>query len=102
MSEANGKNIVYVNAYSVVRCFGGHEEGGWYYDAGTPLASVPVREEDEAVIELEKRRLRELLGWERPANNRLGRYSVNGGEDFEIYVEEEPAKPFPEERPHYE
>ena len=35
--------IVYINAYSVARCYGGPEEGGWYYDAGTPLASVPIK-----------------------------------------------------------
>ena len=33
---------VYVNAYEVTREYGGPEEGGWYYDAGEPMASVPV------------------------------------------------------------
>lgn len=97
--NANGKKIVYVNAYAVSRNWGGPEEGGWWYDSGEPLASIPVREEDDTVIELEKKRLMETIGWNRKG---LGRYSVNGGEDFEIYVEEHPAKPWPERIPHYE
>lgn len=100
-STPDGHKIVFVNAYSVSRHFGGHEEGGWYYDVGIPICSVPVREEDETVIELEKRRITELLGWEKNPP-RLGRYSVVGGSDFEIYVEDEPAKAWPEETPHYE
>jgi hypothetical protein len=35
--------VMYVNAYAVTRHFGGHEEGGWWYNAGSPLASIPVR-----------------------------------------------------------
>jgi hypothetical protein len=35
----------YVNAYAVTRNYGGPEEGGWYYNAGEPLASVPIRAE---------------------------------------------------------
>lgn len=101
MAEALGKTIVYVNAYAVERCYGGPEEGGWWYDSGRVLASVPVREEDDAMIELEKRRLTELLGW--PVGpTRQGRYSVIGGEDFEICVEDEPGKDYPERTPHYE
>lgn len=34
---------LYVNAYAVTRHYGGPEEGGWWYNAGQPLASVPIR-----------------------------------------------------------
>lgn len=97
----DGKKLVFVNAYSVCRCYGGPEEGGWWYDSGRPLASVPVIEDDETVIEMEKKRITELMGW--PVGpTRQGRYSVIGGDDFEICVEDEPGQPYPAERPHYE
>jgi hypothetical protein len=33
---------IYINAYAVTRHFGGPEEGGWWFNAGEALASVPV------------------------------------------------------------
>ena len=35
-------DILYINVYRTTRHFGGHEEGGWYYNVGEPLASVPI------------------------------------------------------------
>ena len=90
---------IYVNAYSVSRHYGGPEEGGWWYDVGEPLASVPMAH--DATVEdtdAEKERIAQLLGW----TSETGRYSVAGGDDFEVYVEEEAARPFPEETPRYE
>lgn len=128
--------VAYVNAYRVGRSHGGPEEGGWYYDYGEPLASVPVKglpdkvcalcghnhsepegtywddqhpqcpvwvaEEEAFTARVEEIRLwlEELLGW--PLSNRQGRYSVNGGEDFEVYTEDHVAKAFPDRTPHYE
>jgi hypothetical protein len=34
--------MLYINVYLVSQLYGGPEEGGWYYDAGEPLASVPI------------------------------------------------------------
>lgn len=31
------KHFVLVNVYEVHRCYGGPEEGGWWYDAGIPV-----------------------------------------------------------------
>jgi len=36
-------DLLYVNAYSVTRHFGGREEGGWWFNAGEPLASIPIK-----------------------------------------------------------
>jgi hypothetical protein len=90
----------YVNAYSVGRYYGGPEEGGWWYDAGTPLASVPFTADvtDER-LEQEKTRLREEIGWETEGQ---GRYSVVGDDDFVVCVEDEFAQHFPLQTPHYE
>lgn len=39
------RTLMYLNAYRVTRHYGGPEEGGWWYDAGEVLASVPVAAE---------------------------------------------------------
>lgn len=39
--------LLYVNVHAVTRHYGGPEEGGWWYDAGQPLASVPVEAEEK-------------------------------------------------------
>lgn len=40
---AENTRLLYLNVYAVTRHSGGPEEGGWYYNAGEPLASVPFR-----------------------------------------------------------
>ena len=34
--------LKYINAYIVTRHYGGPEEGGWWYNRGEPVASVPI------------------------------------------------------------
>jgi hypothetical protein len=34
--------MLYINAHLVVQQFGGVEEGGWYFSAGQPIASIPI------------------------------------------------------------
>jgi len=34
--------MLYLNAYAVVPAYGGAEEGGWWYDSGIPIASIPI------------------------------------------------------------
>lgn len=38
----------YVNVYQVGRAYGGPEEGGWYFDHGVPVASIPVEFDDDS------------------------------------------------------
>lgn len=35
--------MLYVNVYHVTQLYGGPEEGGWYYDAGEPVGSTPIK-----------------------------------------------------------
>jgi hypothetical protein len=96
--EAEKPELRFVNAYAVDRCFGGHEEGGWWYDSGEPLASIPARTDEE--VDAAKAVLQEIFG-PRFKGNR-DRHSVIGEENLGIYVEEHVATAFPDGRPHYE
>jgi hypothetical protein len=104
---AEDLGIVYVNCYLVDRLYGGPEEGGWWYDSGAPLASVPVKAKKndngymEPIDSVEKIRddLKEMFA---PLANERDRNSVIGGPDVEAYVEDHPAEAFPATRPRYE
>jgi hypothetical protein len=91
----------YINAYSVTRHYGGPEEGGWWYDAGMPIASTEMPDDatDEQIAD-EKARLAAQLGWK----SKRDRHSAvpDPGEDFEIYVQDHPADEYPQGRPQYE
>ncbi len=91
----------YVNCYSISRHYGGSEEGGWWYDCGHPLASVPVSDDASSdVLESIRKDLHEKFG--QPTTG-MGRYSMAPkGDDIEIYVEDNFAEPFPQERPRFE
>ena len=86
----------FINAYSVTRHYGGPEEGGWYYNRGEPLASIPVdtdEEADAARAKLEARYSGEARG---------NIYSVRGGVELDVLEEEHFATAYPTRRPHYE
>jgi hypothetical protein len=121
--------ILYVNAYAVTRHWGGREEGGWWYNAGAPLASVPIaaetvacpggsdgcncgyevngiycaddrhlKPEDSAELRRMRAHLRKMFADVKEGDI----YSVNGGVDLDVWVEERPAHHWPEGRPRYE
>lgn len=87
----------FVNVYEVDRCYGGPEEGGWWYDAGQVVLSrqVPDDQIDETVAALED---------EYPRGR--GRYNsgsmLYSGGDYKVLVENEPGADYPETTPHYE
>lgn len=87
----------YVNAYELTQGYGGPEEGGWWYDVGTPLASVPIYDDQdpEPVIE-------DLKGKFSYYDNYRERTSAAGGADLGVWVQDHVAQDFPQARPHYE
>jgi len=91
--DTDTKNI-YVNVYEITRCYGGPEEGGWWYDTGVTLISEEVSNMEEAY----NRRLELLEDY--PRTDR--RYSVLGGDDYDILIEDTPGEDFPAYRPRYE
>lgn len=88
---------VYVAVYEVTRNFGGHEEGGWWYDAGERILIQRFTNLEDAGDFASH-----LREGDYPKTGK--RYSVLGGDDYdvEIWDDEIPPKYFPEERPYYE
>lgn len=84
----------YVNIYSVDRFFGGPEEGGWWYDAGEPVGSIPCRSQAEA----DEVKAAMLVRFPRSDN----RFQSTGGSDYVVTIEDEFAAMWPTEKPHYE
>lgn len=87
----------WVNVYEVSLCYGGPEEGGWYYDIGTPLASVPFQNYTErSEIEAHIRRMYPDIG------KKSMRHLSSGPSDIELSIEDHMAEAYPTTRPHYE
>lgn len=67
-----------VAVYDVDRVFGGYEEGGWYYPAGTVITSIELHSEEAAEAVAEGLRI------EFPNSGK--RYSVLNGDDYDVEV----------------
>lgn len=88
--------LVYVNAYRITRRYGGPEEGGWWFDCGEPLSSLPCTSQREARAQVDKMQAKFKHLAEGDIN------SVLGGAEIRVYIEGEFARVFPETRPRYE
>lgn len=84
----------YVNIYEVGSGYGGAEEGGWWFDCGTPIASIICEDWDDAES------IRPVWQLKFPRTGK--RSSVLGGEDYDVVIERHFARAFPESRPYYE
>jgi hypothetical protein len=93
--NADENKKVYVNAYKVTRHFGGHEEGGWWYNWYECIEAVPCKNKfsDEIKEDLEK----EYAGLKHGDI-----YSVLGGADVVVLIEETRCESQTKERPYYE
>lgn len=85
--------------YLIDRCYGGPEEGGWWYDWREPGQSVLIlmpREEAEALA-------RRVNAHEKANQSpSQGRFSVIGGPDHRVMIEETPGQYMSTHSPHYE
>lgn len=92
----------YVNVYAVDRCWGGAEEGGWWWTSYIPFEELPRYSWGCDTIE-EARIVKEWLTGTltdyQPSRNR---YSIIGGPDIEAIIEEHTPMVQPTSRPHYE
>ena len=89
---------VYLSLYRETPFYGGPEEGGWWYNAGSPLGSIPFDIADRTRIPDEIDRLKRLFFH----LNEGDIDSVLGGQEVQVYTEDEAAEHFPQERPYYE
>lgn len=95
MRPAKGE-IAFFNVYSITRQFGGHEEGGWYYDWTHLEYTIPFLYTDDALkllIESQENRIKDLVGGDIS--------SVNGGQDAWVCIEKTAGESASEERPQY-
>lgn len=90
--------IKFLNAYSVNRIYGGPHEGGWWFDEGYPVASIPLREEDPAALVEWEGYLTAKVAW----SSQYDKGSVLGRDVFEMGLEDTFARHYPEETPRYE
>ena len=108
----------YVNVYSTERCYGGAEEGGWWYTEGEPIEckgsfSDPSQAHDLAttlrnkILQPEKYHtgINDLDGCD-PDGNGDDSYLTVGGAwgtgEITVLVQPHPPKYYPEQRPRYE
>lgn len=90
----------YVNEYRVSQVYGGPEEGGWWFTAGTFEANHgQFVDLEEAIAHRDWLHNTEV---EARGHNYRDRYSVLGDEDTEFAVDDQPGEDFPKEYPHYE
>ncbi len=97
---------LYANLYLWDRGFGGHEEGGWWYDAYTPADGDWVEEPPKhglfaTAIEAENA-AKALRKWcDEENQSRRSPSSVISEGHFVVRVEAWPAEPYPTRKPHY-
>lgn len=84
----------WVNVYDVTRCWGGPEEGGWWYHAGDCIEAHHVGSRAQAEA------LQDELRERYPRTGK--RYSVLGGDDWDVRIELEKGTSFPSQTPRYE
>jgi hypothetical protein len=91
--KTGGEVSAFINVYEVERRYGGPEEGGWYYNHYNCIDTkeVPFSKIDETIESLKKEY----------GTGEGDIYSVLGGYEIQILVEEEPAKSVTKERPYY-
>jgi len=88
---------LYVNVYLIDRCYGGPEEGGWWFDRGFPVASIPFESDDRAGADKCAEQMRDRFPTTRERYSMAPRY-----DDHDVRIEREFAADFPVDRPRYE
>ena len=90
-------DIAYFSVYTTQRCYGGPEEGGWWYDADSLEYTIPFKYSAEAIplmMEAEEERITDLVYGDLN--------SVNGGQEAFIRIEPKAGEVETTERPSYE
>lgn len=83
-----------INVYAVTRQFGGHEEGGWWYNWSDCVCTVPARDRDDVQTVIDFLRQRFI--------NEGDISNMAGGVEYHVCAEYEPAQTASRVTPHYE
>lgn len=89
------EDTVFVNVYLVTREFGGHEEGGWYYDHYDCVENFPIKLKFSRLIK--ENAIKDFAVYKRGDI-----YSAIGGLDVRVLIEDLPRKSETKEKPIYE
>lgn len=90
--------VGYVNAYVENRLYGGPEEGGWWYNAGSPVAAIPFIINGEFTSQKMAQHLENTIGY----HSKYPLSSVLGHDTLSIVTENAFPEEYPSETPHYE
>lgn len=115
---------VYLNTYETYQAYGGPEEGGWWFECGTPVQSVFYSEQDldEFLEQNDQETIKDTLSRTTlaytkgqpptPRKTGYGGYTFAPGSDEPLTYEEDNrfislfeghfAEAYPQQRPHYE
>jgi len=93
----NDQGVRFVNIYFVQRCFGGREEGGWYFDCGEILRVIVVPNESAAQ---EIKSGLDALEFSNKGRRPLS--SVHSDGEFRVTIDLAPGVDWPREKPRYE
>lgn len=115
---------IYLNTYETYQAYGGPEEGGWWFECGTPVQSLFWSDEDYEEFmenttyeERSKHVTQATNAYTQgkqpvPRKTGYGGYTFSPGSDdpltyeqdnsFVSFFEDHFAEDYPEERPHYE
>lgn len=83
--------VIYYDTWSQ---YGGPEEGGWYYEAGTPIKTICVFSKKQAIREALKLH---ALGIEQHETE----IDYLGWSNFRVEFDNKYGEAYPAERPHY-
>jgi hypothetical protein len=90
-----GQEPTTITIHDTYLCYGGPEEGGWYYHQGYPLQTICIFSKKQAV-ETYLKYSEEYEVWEQPS---LGLSTTESA--VEINFANDFAKKYPEQRPYY-
>lgn len=99
MARKKARGRMFVNVYEVDRCYGGPQEGGWYYDCGEVADSYELVGGRNRKRMAERKR-RQLQSEFCPRGGRSQRSYMRC--KYRVVVERQPGQPFPKQRPRYE
>lgn len=100
--EPPDERPLWLNVYELDRHRGGPEEGGWWYDSGTVLVSIPLHDLTPQECDQLETLMHKAFPEANPGSRESRFCSIYSGGDYSVLLEPVQGESWPEERPHYE